>query len=293
MITIVTPPSSTALTSLARLKDDLGLTTVDAARDRWLQRRIDEASSLLLQAIGRTGGEGLARAEVLEQLPGSGRSVLLVGRTPIVSLLGVTQCGQDVSGVGVRDADAGELFRACGWPEVVPIETWIESDRKDEPGVADYRVSMIGGYLLPGDNLTVSGISFDAAARTITIPSGSLWPSLLASGDTLQLAGFALNSGRRTVLERVSDVAVRVAEALADETGGANGAIDVSTLPPALEGFAIATVAAWYGAKTQNPNVKGEKLGDWSADYVTGSGLRQLPEGIADAAVAVFGRVDL
>lgn len=159
-ITVVTPPATTLLTTLARVKAELGIT--DISSDDILNELIDEASS----AIAKECGWPFGVATYSETLPGSGSQLLGLGRVPIISVSQVLQDSDPLptatvdaeSGYSIEDADAGALYRRVGWGRTSGLLGW---------GSEAYAT----GYILPGRGATLR--------YAVTYTAGYTLPPLL------------------------------------------------------------------------------------------------------------------
>lgn len=273
MITVLTAAQTTELTTLARVKAALRLTTDDASRDQNLCLYITEASSAIETTIGRV----LRRERIQERVAGTGRTTLVAGRYPVAELEAVAHDDLGDQEIGdslrVSDAETGILWRATGWPQDLPITVGLTVDEQQQLGRQPWLLTMKTGYLLPGDAIAASG--FDVATDGTLTRTGGTMP-LVAPGDVIRLSGFngAGNNGRFPVLAR-TDTTIRVSAALTAETSGPDAYIEARTLPAELERLAIEAVKAWYLSEGRDPAVTSERLGDWSASYSRSSSMRQ------------------
>jgi len=271
-ITIVEYPHSTALTTVARMREELGLTT--SAQDTRLETLIEEASADIVAYCQQP----LIRQTVTERQVGLGRTVQALFVTP-VPRGGVTAArwrGTLVSGYSVSNPDAGFLFRADRWDDTRQVNQWIERDPAIMPGNPDYEFDYSGGYLLPGDNVTCSGNAVaTAATSTFSFADTENTFPILCSGEQVIVAGFENdeNNGRFTVLERTTTT-LRVEGTLIDETASGSSIVtfNVRTLPRDLERLCVTEVKARYLSQRRDPTIKSESLGDWSASYGAAAG---------------------
>ena len=150
-VTVVTPASTTLLTTVGRVQAELGLT---AGEDTdLLAGMIERASSAIARECRRVFG----RETVTETLDGSGSRLLALSRTPIVSVASVTEDGVALAATeyAVEDAEAGALYRQDGWGRAGGYRMWgteAFSSGYILPGSAStlrYAVTYTGGYLLP------------------------------------------------------------------------------------------------------------------------------------------------
>lgn len=144
---------ASALTTLQTALDELDLVSDGGAQDARLERYIAAASDFLARECRRT----FYRGDVVESLPAFGSAYLLVSRTPIVSVSAITYSGSTIaaSEYSVRDADAGMIYRAAGWPwsaSSLPSITWPAV-----PGTeaAVVQVTYTGGYVTPAQVATL------------------------------------------------------------------------------------------------------------------------------------------
>lgn len=136
ILTVTTAPSVTSLTTLQRVKDELGI--ADGASDAILNTKIAEASSDIEAHLGRT----LSRATLTQTFWGEGcAECLLLGRVPVASITSVTVDDVLVDADEYRlDSETGALYRldSSGYPDGWD---WCKS----------VVVVFAAGYLLPGE----------------------------------------------------------------------------------------------------------------------------------------------
>lgn len=138
IVTVASPVSDTALTTLERVKLELGIPDANTASNEVLQEKIDEASDDIAAALGfRLVRESAVETFWLEQYD-SAPEKLILNRTPIASIASVVVDGVAADASAWRiDPDTGELFALSdGYPSV-----WIFCK--------SVVVSYVGGYILP------------------------------------------------------------------------------------------------------------------------------------------------
>lgn len=110
-VTVTLAAPTNRLTTLARLKRELNLTSV--GDDKIIWDLIQEMSDLIVRETQRT----FARERVTEKVDGEGRLRMVLERVPIVTIHNVKFNGSTVSSTSysVDNADAGILFRDIGW----------------------------------------------------------------------------------------------------------------------------------------------------------------------------------
>lgn len=138
IVTVASPASDTALTTLARVKLELGIPTGTTSSDEILQNKIDEASDDIEAALGfRLVRETAVETFWHEQYDGAPEKLVL-DRTPVASIASVVVDGGAIDASTYRvDPNTGELFALCnGYPSV-----WVFC--------RSVVVTYGGGYILP------------------------------------------------------------------------------------------------------------------------------------------------
>lgn len=265
-ITVVEAPHSTAFTTLARVKRELGIAPDETAKDELLTDLIEESSAAIIAYCGQP----FVRQTVIERQVGFGRTVQVLSVTPVPpgGLDTVLFNDVPVSGCFVSQPNAGFVFNPNRFMDTRPRQLWIEIDPAIMPGYPDYQFHYTGGYLLPGDDLVVpsGAATVDAAGGYFELASGEF--PILVSGETVVTAGFAAaeNNGRHRVLGR-TQTRLYVASTLADEASIVETTFAVRTLPRDLEAAAVGEVKARFYQSQRDTSLTSERLGDWSATY--------------------------
>lgn len=137
---------ASALTTLQAALDELDLVSDGGACDARLERYISSASDFIARECRRT----FFRADaIVETLPAFGSAYILVSRTPILSVSAITYRGSALTDYSVRDAEAGMVYRAAGWPwsaSRLPSITWPAVPGSE---AAVVQVTYSGGYVTP------------------------------------------------------------------------------------------------------------------------------------------------
>lgn len=165
-ITVVTPATVRKLTTVARAKTELGLT--DTSQDTLLALLLDEASDAIAAYCHRVWG----RETVRETLPGTGRRLLGLSRTPLISVTSLTEDDVAITDYTIEDAATGALARdngwwpsaAGGWDSIAYTSGYIL------PGYQRWRYSITyqAGFILPEEALpTLPGGVERACLETI------------------------------------------------------------------------------------------------------------------------------
>lgn len=152
-IAVVTPPSATGLTTLATVKDELGIPIGNTAQDSRITRLIDHASSMISEFCNRLFGV----QTVDETLSWNERSRLVLSVAPIVSVASVSFDGEelDPTEYEIDDKGAGFVFLRSGagfGRLLVSNEVrvpGITRDARGEEGRKLWTVRYTGGWWLP------------------------------------------------------------------------------------------------------------------------------------------------
>jgi hypothetical protein len=276
---------TTALTTLARLKSALGYTDEDETRDDRLTELIDDMSSAIVNSVGKQ----FARQSVVELLSVYGDQTLALSITPVIHISEMAYDDSVISPSGwyIYDRDAGLVYRNEMWNNSQPIEQWINRIPVPGPGALKQRANYIGGYLLPGDDITCSGtLSADATDNSFNHSEADF--PILASGEYVVLGGFveSENNGRHLVLSRTASKIV-VASELVTETASGIHTLTCRTLPRHIERAVIYAVRDSYLSEVRDGTIASERLGDWSATYKEAA-FNDF--GVSTAAMALLAR---
>lgn len=142
-ITVTVPAADNLLTTRATVKTELGLTGTadDALIDSFIQQVSD--------AIATYCGRVFPRQTYQETVAGYGDPILMLSRTPIVSVSSVSLSGDVITDYTIEDAGAGFLYRERGWIWTAGVG-WQLTDyvipRSEAP---KFTVTYIAGYYLP------------------------------------------------------------------------------------------------------------------------------------------------
>lgn len=142
------PLSIAALTTPARVFDELDIEDDAGVLRARVETYIEETSDLVAAIIGRPIHYDGAVAERLE---GPGGVHLLVARTPVVAIADVAfnDSSVGVDGVVVVDASIGKLYRSGGWPWTAALQrgpSWHPAPGTEAPSIT---VTYAGGWVTP------------------------------------------------------------------------------------------------------------------------------------------------
>jgi hypothetical protein len=240
MLTTLTRPQQTDLTTVATVRAELGLAPPDdatelAVEDALLARYIRQASGAIARTTQRTWGRGSYRetwqgawTQVL-----SFSSGLMLQHTPVVA----------VDQVLVNDAAFTEylLDEGAGLLDFSQATSvWYPS------WTGTFQVDYTAGYLLPSDDLTSNAISADQGTNAL-LHADAGFP-LLVPGDVITVAGFLAeqNNGTATVVTADASTLVLSGLTLDDAAAAEDITLTVHTLPDDLEGACVLAVRASY-----------------------------------------------
>jgi len=146
MLDVTIAPSTTALTTLEAVKEEMGLCLDETAEDPKLQRIIQRASDAIVARLSRP----LARHTITELLPYRETTRQWLTVTPIVSLTSVKLNGATIPSTDYQlDRRQGSVFRSGGWFSNVMYGGGISQLPTSERGKAVYEFVYQGGYYLP------------------------------------------------------------------------------------------------------------------------------------------------
>ncbi len=144
-LTITTPASSVKLTSLEIVKAELDI--ADSSEDIEIARFIDQASKFIPNYTNRV----FAREVITEKIGSVGEQILMLERTPIVSVSQIRHSGTTIGSTtfDIDDADAGLLFREVGWTDTVIYTSFITPIRT-RFAKKNWEIDYTAGYILHG-----------------------------------------------------------------------------------------------------------------------------------------------
>ena len=248
-INVITRAPSILLSTLDRVKVELGIT--DTSADDPLFNMLARASSAITRECYGGTGKSFGVQTVQETLKGTGSQILALSLSPV---LAVTQVLQDTEvldpldpdqGYSIEDADAGALYRPCGWGQTVALLSWgweSYSSRYILPGGTQslrYTVTYTAGYFLPiqeqyilGDRVTGTGAFYDTTA------------------------GVVLDSAIPPTVPNVPPI-LNTPASLAD----------APPLPGDVEQACLMTVRAWWFVRQRDPSITSERTADQQVTY--------------------------
>lgn len=145
-VTVTAAATSYDLTVKATVKTELGIS--GNGDDALIDVLISQASAVIRAACNRE----FARETVQETLKASGKSLLMMTRTPIISVTSIALDGVtvDSSDYSVDEPGAGLIFSSCGWQETAKKLSGIGQLPVGNSRAYLYTVIYVAGYILPG-----------------------------------------------------------------------------------------------------------------------------------------------
>lgn len=141
-VTITSAASSQALTTIARIKTELGIS--GSGDDSLLTDLVLDASDYIVRYCGRT----FVKETVTETLPSSGGVFLVLSRRPISSISEIRFSGDvvDSSDYEIHEADSGIVYRSNGWSSTQATYQSITLREMPSTGQNLYAVDYVAGY---------------------------------------------------------------------------------------------------------------------------------------------------
>jgi hypothetical protein len=272
-VTVSTPARNVSLTTLAQLKAELGLTTVE--NDALLTDTIRRSSAAIEAYCHRT----FAREAVSETLPAFGGPYLMLDRYPVATVSSVTYDDAVWTDYSLYDKGCGTLYRQDGWTWSAQVFPGLSGGGRfadwgspipgsEEPLVT---VEYTAGYLLPGDNLlkrlTLSASAVDNSFND----SADGFPTMLKAGDVIEAFDFqnAANNGRHLVTGTPTASKIVVTSTLVNESAGGVKpvSIRVQTLPDDVEKACLQSTKVYFLGRQTDPGVVEKQVGPMRVRY--------------------------
>jgi len=289
MLTILTQPSSTDLTTLAKVKQDLGITNTTS--DALLSDLISQISDEIVRFTQRSFAKSIFR----ETLAGFGGRNLVLKKTPVLAVSQILLDDGPITDSRIEDPDAGILQRDLGWVWTAGsilgsslgfrrhgLTQTLVGFVPANSELPRFQVDYTAGYSLPGDDIVaVVTVSVLAADNSFN-DSASGFP-VLAAGDLIRVSGFAnaANNGTFTVATFTASKITVVETTLVDEGAGPTVSFLVRSLPGDLERNTIELVKSSFLSAQRDPTITSKKVGDLSIGYGSSVGSQFPPRVMA------------
>ncbi len=244
-LVVLTAAPTILLETLDHIKEELGIT--DSSQDGLLTRMLRDASS----AIARYCNRSFGAQRYQETLKGSGSQTLGLFASPVLSVTQVlmdtevVDPNESTEGYTIEDAEAGALYRPCGWGQTVALLSW---------GWQAYS----SRYILPGGTNTLR--------YTVTYTAGYLLPiqELEAFQDDVRGLDALYDPTAQVVLDAtVPPTVPNVPPVLNRPAASA----DAPPLPGDVRRACIDTVRAWWFARQRDPGVGSVRTDDQAVVY--------------------------
>lgn len=152
-VTVTSAASSKKLTTLAEVKDDLGISV--STYDNAINKKIDQASAMIVSYCGRE----FAKETVSETMPGTGDYTLIFTRTPVISITSISYKGTavDANVYELHNRDAGTVFNSTRWLDTALGASPLSFVPLSQSRENNYTAVYIAGYWLPSFSGSPSG----------------------------------------------------------------------------------------------------------------------------------------
>jgi len=147
MIEIIAPADRTDLTTIATVKQAMGIKPEDESNDGAISRLIAVATDAIQEYVGHI----LCRQTYRETVSGDDSPQLLLTATPIVSVSSIIIDSDVVVDFIIADREAGILHRKVGWARSAWVQWGVEWSVVPATQERNVFVTYVAGYLLPGD----------------------------------------------------------------------------------------------------------------------------------------------
>lgn len=280
-VTVTTPARNVSLTTLARLKEELAITTHES--DDLLAMTIRRSSAAVEAYCHRI----FAREAVSETAAAYGGPYFQLNRYPVASVSAVSYDDTVWTDYSLHDKAAGVLYRRAGWdwtaqsyPGLTGGGSFADLGNplpgSEEPLV---EVAYVAGYLVPDDDvLNAATVSVDGTTSSFN-DSASKFPALLKAGDIIETRGFtnAANNGRFLVTGTPTTAQIVVDATLTTEvaTTGAHS-IQVQSLPYDLEKACLESTKVFYLGRQTDPGVVEKQVGPMRLRYSESDNVTRL-----------------
>lgn len=177
-LTVTSGATSYALTTVTRVKTELGIDTYDFSKDEYLKAVINEASDIMANETGRT----FVKQTYLETLSGNNRPVLMLRKFPVISVSKVVYCGTTLasSSYNIQDASVGFLYKRTGWIDTPILSggwsaTQVGVEQMQVGSIEPYSVTYSAGWVAPTTASTAitRTLPYDVEQATVTLVSAS------------------------------------------------------------------------------------------------------------------------
>lgn len=290
-LTVTTPAETVLLTTVDRVRAEIGITT--AQHDAVLLDFIRQAGDMANRYCQRF----FPRQVYSETAPAYGGPYYVTRQAPVVTLLSVSYSGDTLTDVSVSDSQLGLLYRQGGfdWTAQRYARAGLGSGLFFDQGMPvplseepNYNFAYAAGFITPAQNVCAKTTISASAVDNSFNDSASGFPSLLKSGDVIEVSGFttAANNGRFLVTGTPTTAKIIVSATLATEAAGDNVTILLATLPGDVERGITEIVKSLYAQRATDSMLIEKQAGPMRLRYSENRGAGEV--GLPPTAAALL-----
>jgi len=266
-LTITTPFPTAKLTTLARLKSVLGVTST--TDDTVMTNAIGRASAAAEKYCGRT----FVRQTYTELGPAFGGIEFLTKEAPVVALGTVTFNSNTLTDVTVGDKQQGVLYRKNGFDWTAQSFGGLAGGGKlwdvGTPIVGQeeplWSVGYTAGFIPAGYDVTAGTLKVLATDDSFN-DTDSGWSSVygfLKAGDIIETSGFTngANNGRHVITGTPTAVKIATTSTLTAEATSTGRTVSVQDLPLDVEQAVLETAKTYYQQRKTDSAVVEKQMG--------------------------------
>ena len=266
-LTITTPFPTAKLTTLARLKSVLGVTST--TDDAVMTNAIGRASAAAEKYCGRT----FVRQTYTELGPAFGGIEFLTKEAPVVALGTVTFNSNTLTDVTVGDKQQGVLYRKNGFDWTAQSFGGLAGGGKlwdvGTPIVGQeeplWSVGYTAGFIPAGYDDTGGKLKVLSADNSFN-DTDSGWSSVygfLKAGDIIETSGFTngANNGRHVITGTPTSVKIATTSTLTAEATSTGRTVSVQDLPLDVEQAVLETAKTYYQQRKTDSAVVEKQMG--------------------------------
>ena len=266
-LTITTPFPTAKLTTLARLKSVLGVTST--TDDTVMTNAIGRASAAAEKYCGRT----FVRQTYTELGPAFGGIEFLTKEAPVVALGTVTFNSNTLTDVTVGDKKQGVLYRKNGFDWTAQSFGGLTGGGKlwdvGTPIVGQeeplWSVGYTAGFIPAGYDVTAGTLKVLATDDSFN-DTASGWARVygfLKAGDIIETSGFTngANNGRHVITGTPTAVKIATTSTLTAEATSTGRTVSVQDLPLDVEQAVLETAKTYYQQRKTDSAVVEKQMG--------------------------------